>query len=189
MTDMTSDQVLDPSYCANDIDPADPSFYENTPNVLHCIPHVGYNVHGEYIHAFHTNVFVPILDSAPVPTTTAAAAHVPPAHTVLRPASNTLLSPDPMDDLASNGCAKFDEFTAWCLFENAVEDYLDQDQFFSFLSILVPNPLPSGLMTLNTITRSPSPAALMLPYEATLHLFPLLTCSIFKRPIHIQSMS
>ena len=36
-----------------------------------------------------------------------------------------------MDDLASKGFADFDEFTAGCLFEDALEDYLDQDKFFS----------------------------------------------------------
>jgi len=35
-----------------------------------------------------------------------------------------------MDDLASNGCADFDEFTAGRLFEDAIEDYQDQDKLF-----------------------------------------------------------
>ena len=89
---MSSDQVWNPSYCDNDIDPSDPSFYENTPDLLHRVPHVDYNVHRENIHAFHANVLASVPDSAPVPPETASAAPVPPTHSVLRPASNTLLS-------------------------------------------------------------------------------------------------
>ena len=127
---MTSDQDWDPSYSDNEIDPADPSFYENT----------DYNVHGEYIHAFQANVPVsipapPVANAtAPVPPADDGNIHphlipprklatkVPPAHSVLRQFDrNPLLSHDPMDDLASNGCAEFDEFTAGCLFEDAVD--------------------------------------------------------------------
>ena len=60
---MTSDQVWDPSYSDNEIDPTDPSFYENTPDLLQRLPHVDYDVHGEYIHAFHADV--PVSDTAP----------------------------------------------------------------------------------------------------------------------------
>ena len=122
---MTSNKPWDPFYCDNDIDPADPSFYENTPNLLQHLPHEDYNVHRDYIHTFHAKV--PTATSAPAPTT----ASVPAAHSVLCPASNTLLSPVPMDDLTSNGSVEFDAFTNGCLFENAIEDTSDQEQFFS----------------------------------------------------------
>ena len=59
-------------------------------------------------------------------STSNPAVHVPRAHSVLRKdAQNPVL---PLD---SNGSADFDEFTTGCIFEDAVEDYLDQDKFFS----------------------------------------------------------
>ena len=146
---MTSDQVWDLSYSDNEIDPLDHSLYENTPDLLQRLPRIDYDVHGEYNHAFHADVPIsdpippnfPISDhvpngapadvTAPVPTATADAARVPSAHSVQYAHGNTFLSPDPMDDLASNRCAEFDAFTAGCLFEDAIENYQDQDQFFS----------------------------------------------------------
>ena len=60
---MTADQVWNPSYSDNEIDPTDPSFYENTSNFIHCLLHVDYNVHGEYIHASHAEI--PVSDTVP----------------------------------------------------------------------------------------------------------------------------
>ena len=90
---MMSDQEWNPKYADNTIDPADPSFYGNTPKLLQRLPHVDYNVHGEYVKAFPTQV--PASD--PVPNDTAPASDpvpndtapdpVPASHTQL-PASN-----------------------------------------------------------------------------------------------------
>ena len=155
---MTSNKPWNPSYCDNDIDPAYPSFYNNTLNLIQSLPHEDYNVHGEYIHAFNAKVPVPATASDPVPATASdlvpatasdpvpatasdpvpdtssdpvpAKASFPKARSVLRPASNTLLSHDPMDALPSNGSVDFDAFTADCIFEDAVEDYKDHEQFY-----------------------------------------------------------
>ena len=182
---MISDQVQDPSYLDNDIDPTDPSFYENTPNLLHHLPLVDQDIRGEYIHTFQADVPIsgPVPADAPADATTTPAdvlvpadvsapisddpadtdpiclpppsnhaAQVPGTHSVLRAHSNTHLSPYPMDDLASNSCADFDEFTAGCILD-----------YVFFLLMLAPTLMLFGSMMLNTITMNLSLTASMLP--------------------------
>ena len=137
---MTSDQVWDPKYADNTIDPADPSFYENTPKLIHRILHVDYNVHGEYVKAFPTDTAsdpIPTnttsdpvsTDTASAPVSTDTASDPVPTDT----AANSALRKEqhqPLLSLESNGSALFDDFTAGCIFEDAVADYADQDQLY-----------------------------------------------------------
>ena len=48
---MTSDKEWDPTLFDNEVDPTDPSFIENTPNLLQLLHHEDYDVKGEYMRA------------------------------------------------------------------------------------------------------------------------------------------
>jgi len=77
-----------------------------------------------------------------------------PAHSVLHAHSNTHRSTNPLDDLASNGCADFDEFTAGCLFEDVVEKTTETKTTY-FMFMIVPNLLLLGSVMPSTTIMNP----------------------------------
>ena len=99
---MTSDKVWNPSILT------DHSFTENTPNLLHLLPHDDYDVEGEYIRTHGTE-------------------HRP------SPLSFDLgfgSDDDPITTLHDNGIAEFDEFVADSIFEDAIQQEEDFDELF-----------------------------------------------------------